>query len=101
MTMAITSTLNLNRILGDSVPDCMGEAIWGPYVAFGCVGNGDERYLDADGNPLVAEGILVLTALDEHGDVAESIKYAPLLRGHDSGVSPRTHVWGYSCHHAA
>ena len=65
-----------DKVFAEGCPRLHGEAIWGPYVAFGCVANGDERYLDADGNPLVAEGILVLTALDEHGEVAESIKYA-------------------------
>lgn len=60
----------------EGCPRLHGEAIWGPYVAFGCVANGDARYLDDDGNPLVAKGILVLTALDEHGEVAESLKYA-------------------------
>lgn len=66
----------LVQSFADTCPRLHGEAIWGPYVAFGCVANGDARYLDDDGNPLVAEGILVLTAITEDGDVAKSIKYA-------------------------
>ena len=68
--------IELEQDFGGLCPRLHGEAIWGPYVAFGCVGNGDPRYLDDDGNPLVAEGILVLTAMTENGEVAESIKYA-------------------------
>ncbi len=64
-----------DKVFSEGCPRLHGEAIWGPYVAFGCVANGDDRYLDADGNPLVAEGILVLTAMKD-GDVAESLKYA-------------------------
>lgn len=60
----------------DTCPGLHGEAVWGPYVAFGCVADADDGILDADGNPLVAQGILVLTGMTDDGDVAESLKYA-------------------------
>lgn len=65
-----------DKVFAEGCPGLHGEAIWGPYVAFGCVANAARGVLDDDGNPLVAQGILVLTAMTEDGEVAESIKYA-------------------------